>query len=107
MKEALAMRALHLLALAGALGTVVAPTALIFAPIAALAASPPTKQQIETAVRSANPTIGQMRKLKKLEPKIDGMTSDELEQALGKIFSGSQLIAIQQSLKAQGAALPG
>jgi hypothetical protein len=102
------MQALRLLALAGVLGTAVAPVALVFIPTTAMAQSqPPTKQQIETAVKAANPTIGQLRQLRKLEPNINNMTSAQLRQALGQIFSDSQLAAIRQSLKAQGVSMPG
>ena len=102
------MQALRLLALAGVLGTAVAPAALVFTPIAAMAQSqPPTKQQLEIAVKAADPTIGQLRQLRKLEPKVNNMTPEQLRQALGQIFSGQQLTAIRQSLKAQGVSMPG
>ena len=102
------MKALRLLALAGVLGTAIAPTTLAFAPTVAIAQSqPPTKQQLETAVKAAHPTIGQLRALKKLEPNINNMTPAQLQQALGQIFSASQLVAIRQSLLAQGVSLPG
>lgn len=101
------MQALRLLALAGVLGIAVAPAALL-TPAAALAQSnQPTKQQLETAVKAAHPTIGQLRQLKQLEPNINNMTPAQLQQALHKIFSDSQLAAISQSLKAQGVAMPG
>ena len=103
------MQALRLLALAGVLGIAVAPTALVLTPTAALAQSSkqPTKQQLETAVKAAHPTIGQLRQLKQLEPNINNMTPAQLQQALHKIFSDSQLAAISQSLKAQGVSMPG
>jgi len=102
------MQALRLLALAGVLGTAVAPAALVFTPTAAMAQSKqPTKQQLETAVKAANPTIGQLRQLKQLEPNINNMTPAQLQQALHQIFSGPQLAAISQSLKAQGVSMPG
>jgi hypothetical protein len=107
-KEALFMQALRLLALAGVLGTAVAPVAVVFTPTAAMAQSqPPTKQQLETAVKAAHPTIGQLRQLRKLEPNVNNMTPAQLKQALGQIFSSQQLAAIQQSLKAQGVSMPG
>jgi hypothetical protein len=102
------MHALRILALAGALGTVVAPTALLFTSSVALAqAQPPTKQQIETAVKAADPTIGQLRALRKLEPNINNMTPGQLQQALHQIFSPGQLGIIRQSLAAQGVSIPG
>jgi hypothetical protein len=102
------MRALRILALAGVLGTAIAPAALVLSPIAAMAqAQPPTKQQLETAVKAANPTIGQLRHLRKLEPNVDNMTPEQLRQALGQIFTGPQLAAIRQSLEAQGVTIPG
>ena len=102
------MQVLRLLALAGVLGTAVAPATLIATTVIADAQSPqpPTKQQLETAVKSANPTIGQLRALKKLEPKINSMTPDQVKQSLASIFSPAQLMAIQRSLQAQGVALP-
>ena len=101
------MQALRLLALASVLGTAVAPAALVFTSTAAMAQSnQPTKQQLETAVKAASPTIGQLRQLKKLEPNINSMTPSQLEQALHKIFSDSQLAAIRHSLKAQGVSMP-
>jgi hypothetical protein len=107
-KEALFMQALRLVALAGVLGTTVAPAPLLFSPTVAMAQSQqPTKQQIETAVKAANPTIGQLRQLKKLEPNINNMTPAQLQQALGQIFSPAQLAAIRQSLAAQGVSMPG
>lgn len=102
------MQALRLLAIAIVVGTVVAPPALVFTTTAAMAQSQtPTKQQIETAVKAANPTIGQLRQLRRLEPNINNMTPAQLQQALGQIFSPQQLSAIRQSLKAQGVSLPG
>ncbi|MGB8964582.1 MAG: hypothetical protein WCB99_02970 [Candidatus Cybelea sp.] len=102
------MQALRLFALAGVLGTAVAPAALVLTPTAAMAQSqPPTKQQLETAVKAAHPTIGQLRQLRKLEPNVNNMTPAQLQQALGQIFSSQQLAAIRQSLKAQGVAMPG
>jgi hypothetical protein len=108
-KEAFSMQAFRLLALAGVLGIAVAPAALVLSPTAALAQSSkqPTKQQLETAVKAAHPTIGQLRQLKQLEPNINNMTPAQLQQALHKIFSDSQLAAISQSLKAQGVSMPG
>jgi hypothetical protein len=104
------MQVLRSLALAAVLGAAVAPAAL---PAAALAQAqpqaqpqPPTKQQLETAVKAANPTFGQLRQLKKLEPNIPNMTPAQLKQALGGIFTMDQLVVIKQSLKAQGVALP-
>ncbi|MGB8521177.1 MAG: hypothetical protein WCD38_13540 [Candidatus Tumulicola sp.] len=101
------MQALRLLALAGVLGTAVAPAALVLTPAAAIAQSQPTKQQLETAVKAAHPTIGQLRQLKQLEPNVNSMTPAQLQQALHKIFSPEQLAAISQSLKAQGVSMPG
>lgn len=102
------MQALRLLALACVLGTSIAPAALVLTPTVALAqAQPPTKQQLETAVKAANPTIGQLRKLRKLEPNVNNMTPAQLQQALGQIFSPAQLAAIRQSLEAQGVSMPG
>jgi hypothetical protein len=102
------MQALRLLALAAVLGTAVASAALVITPPAAIAQTqPPTKQQIETAVKAANPTIGQLRHLRQLEPNINNMTPAQLRQALGQIFSGPQLAAIRQSLQAQGVSIPG
>jgi hypothetical protein len=95
------MQALRILALAGVLGTAVAPAVLLSTTTIAMAAAP-TKDQLETAVKAANPTIGQLRKLKKLEPNIANMTPDQLKQAMGQIFSQAQLATIQQSLTAQG-----
>ncbi len=101
------MRALRLLALACALGTAVAPAALVATATAAMAQTqPPTKQQLETAVKTANPTIGQLRQLRKLEPNVNNMTSTQLKQALEQIFSPQQLATIRQSLKAQGVSMP-
>ncbi len=68
---------------------------------------PPTKEQVQTAVKAAHPTIGQLRQLKKLEPKINSMTPEQLEQALGQIFSPVQLATIKQSLAAQGVSMGG
>ncbi len=102
------MQALRVLALAGVLGAAVAPVALVSTTTAAMAQSqPPTKQQLETAVRAANPTIGQLRQLKALEPHVNSMTPAQLQQALGQIFSAQQLVEIRQSLKAQGVSIPG
>lgn len=101
------MQVLRHLALASVLGTVVA-SALVFTPTAAMAQSQtPTKQQIETAVKAANPTIGQLRQLRKLEPNINNMTPAQLQHALGQIFSPQQLNEIRQSLTAQGVSMPG
>lgn len=102
------MQALRFLALAGALGTAVAPAALALSPIAAIAqaSKQPTKQQLETAVKAAHPTIGQLRQLKQLEPNINSMTPAQLQQSLHQIFSAPQLAAISQSLKAQGVPMP-
>ncbi len=100
------MQALRLLALASVLGTAVVPATLVFTPAAAMAQSQPTKQQLETAVKAAHPTIGQLRQLKQLEPKMNSMTPAQLKQALGQIFSESQLTAIRESLKAQGVSMP-
>jgi len=102
------MQALRLLALAGVLGTAVAPAALVLTPTAAMAQSqPPTKQQLETAVKAANPTIGQLRALRQLEPNVNNMTPAQLRDALHHIFSPEQLATILQSLKAQGVSIPG
>lgn len=102
------MKALRLLALAGVLGAIVAPPTLVFTTTAALAESqPPTKQQMETAVKAANPTIGQLRQLRRLEPNINNMTPAQLQHALAQIFSPQQLAEIRQSLKAQGVSMPG
>ena len=102
------MQPLRILALASVLGTAVAPAVLMATTTVAIAESqPPTKQQLETAVKAANPTIGQLRKLKKLEPNVSNMTPAQLQQALGQIFSPQQLAAIHQSLTAQGVAMPG
>ncbi|MGC9993378.1 MAG: hypothetical protein ABSD52_13430 [Candidatus Cybelea sp.] len=101
------MQALRLLALAGVLGTAVMPAALVVTGGAAMAQSkPPTKQQLETAVKAANPTIGQLRQLRRLEPNADNMTPAQLRQALSQIFSPEQLGAIRHSLAAQGVSLP-
>ena len=101
------MQALRLLALAGVLGTAVVPAALVVTGAAAMAQSQqPTKQQLETAVKAANPTIGQLRKLRQLEPNINNMTPTQLRQALSQIFSPEQLGAIRHSLAAQGVSLP-
>jgi ABC-type sugar transport system substrate-binding protein len=104
------MRTIRLFALASVLGIAAAPTALSLAPIVALAQSqpqPPTKQQLQTAVRAANPTIGQLRALRKLEPNVNNMTPEQLRGALQQIFSPGQLATIVQSLKAQGVSIPG
>lgn len=102
------MQALRVLAIATVLGTAFAPPALVFTTTAAMAQSQsPTKQQMETAVKAANPTIGQLRQLRKLEPNINNMTPAQLQQALGQIFSPQQLTEIRQSLKAQGVSIPG
>ena len=102
------MQALRFLALAGALATVIAPAALVVSPTAAIAqsTSKPTKQQLETAVKAAHPTIGQLRQLKQLEPNINSMTPAQVQQSLHQIFSAQQLAAISQSLKAQGVSMP-
>lgn len=101
------MHTLRFLALAAALGTAVAPAALVLSPTAALAQSTkPTKQQLETAVKAAHPTIGQLRQLKQLEPNVSNMTPAQLQQSLHQIFSSAQLAAISQSLKAQGVSMP-
>jgi hypothetical protein len=102
------MQTLRIIALAGVLGTGVAPAAMVLGPTAAMAQpQPPTKQQLETAVRSANPTIGQLRQLRALEPNVNNMTPAQLRQALSQIFSPQQLAEIRQSLKAQGVSIPG
>jgi hypothetical protein len=101
------MRALSVVALAGVLGTAVAPATLVATATAAMAQSAPTKQQLETAVKAAHPTIGQLRQLKKLEPNINNMTPAQLKSALGQIFSPQQLATIHQSLQAQGVSMPG
>ena len=102
------MQALRFLALAGALGTAVAPAALVLTPMVAMAqtTTKPTKQQLETAVKAAHPTIGQLRQLKQLEPNVNNMTPAQLQQSLHQIFSSQQLAAISQSLKAQGVSMP-
>ncbi|HVR48080.1 MAG TPA: hypothetical protein VMT95_15725 [Candidatus Binatia bacterium] len=83
------------------------PAALVVTGAAAMAQSqPPTKQQLETAVKAANPTIGQLRQLRKLEPNVNNMTPEQLKQALSQIFSSEQLGAIRHSLAAQGVSLP-
>jgi TolA-binding protein len=106
-KERVLMQVLRLLALAGVLGTAVMPAALIVTGSAAMAQSqPPTKQQLETAVKAANPTIGQLRQLKRLEPNVNNMTPVQLREALSQIFSPEQLGAIRHSLAAQGVSLP-
>jgi hypothetical protein len=106
-KERVLMQALRLLALAGVLGTAVVPAALVVTGGAAIAESKqPTKQQLETAVKAAKPTIGQLRQLKRLEPNVNNMTPAQLKQALSQIFSPEQLGAIRHSLAAQGVALP-
>ena len=103
------MKALRLVALVGVLGTAFTPIFLGFSPSVAIAQSqqPPTKQQLETAVRTANPSIGQLRQLKKLEPNVNSMTPAQLKQALQQIFSPAQLATIHQSLVAQGVSMPG
>jgi TolA-binding protein len=102
------MKTISLLALAGVFSMTAAPAALALTSTVAIAATqPPTKQQLETAVKAANPTIGQLRQLKKLEPNINNMTPAQLKQALGNIFSQQQLMAISKSLKAQGVSMPG
>jgi hypothetical protein len=103
------MLTFRILALAGALGAVIAPATLVLTPAAAIAQAqpqPPTKQQLETAVKAANPTIGQLRALRRLEPNVNNMTPAQLKQALGEIFTVDQIVIIRQSLKAQGVALP-
>jgi hypothetical protein len=100
------MRALSILTLAGVLGTAVAPAALVATTTLAMAQSQPTKQQLETAVKAAHPTIGQLRQLKKLEPQINNMTPAQLKGSLQQIFSPQQLAIIHQSLKAQGVSMP-
>jgi hypothetical protein len=106
-KERVLMQALRLLALASVLGTAVMPAALVVTGGAAMAQSKqPTKQQLETAVKAANPTIGQLRQLKRLEPNVNNMTPAQLKQALSQIFSPEQLGAIRHSLAAQGVSLP-
>ncbi len=102
------MHPLRILALAGVLGAVAAPAVLISTTTVAMAQSqPPTKQQLETAVKAANPTIKQLRMLKKLEPSVGDMTPAQLKQALSQIFSPQQLATIHQSLVAQGVSMPG
>lgn len=106
-ERGISMRTLHLLGLACVLGTAGVPAALAVSGTAAMAQSqPPTKQQLETAVKAANPTIGQLRQLRQLEPNVNNMTPAQLKQALQQIFSQEQLVIIRQSLKAQGVALP-
>jgi hypothetical protein len=101
------MQALRLLALAGVLGTAVMPAALVVTGGAAMAQSKaPTKQQLETAVKAANPTLGQLRQLKRLGPNVNNMTPAQLKQALSQIFSPEQLGEIRHSLAAQGVSLP-
>jgi hypothetical protein len=100
------MRALNFFALACALGTAVAPATLVATTTAAMAQAQPTKQQLETAVKAAHPTIGQLRALKKLEPNMNNMTPAQLKSALGQIFSPQQLATIHQSLVAQGVTMP-
>jgi TolA-binding protein len=103
------MRSLRILAVACALGTAAAPAALLGTTAVAMAQSqpqPPTKQQLETAVKAASPTIGQLRQLRQLEPNVNSMTPAQLKGALQQIFSPQQLVTIRQSLKAQGVALP-
>jgi hypothetical protein len=102
------MQSFRVLMLAGVLGTAVAPAVLVSTSAVAVAQQPqpPTKQQLETAVRSANPTIGQLRALKRLEPNVSSMTPAQLKSALGQIFTVQQLEQIHQSLAAQGVALP-
>jgi negative regulator of sigma E activity len=100
------MQALRPLALAVVLGGAAAPAVLAAIPSVAMAQQAPTKQQLETAVKAANPTIGQLRQLRKLEPNVSNMTPEQLRQALGQIFSPQQLTAIRQSLTAQGVSLP-
>lgn len=103
------MRALRLLALVGAFGTAAVPAAALLLTPAAIAQAqpqPPTKQQLETAVKAASPTIGQLRQLRKLEPNVNNMTPAQLKQALAQIFSPEQLATIRQSLEAQGVSLP-
>ena len=106
-KERVLMQALRLLALAGVLGIAVMPAALVVTGGVAMAQSkPPTKQQLETAVKAANPTIGQLRQLRKLEPNVNSMTPTQLKQSLSQIFSPEQLSTIRHSLAAQGVSLP-
>jgi hypothetical protein len=87
---------------------VVAPAGMIATAGVAVAQSPqpPTKQQLETAVKAANPTIGQLRALRKLEQNLNNMTPAQVKQALGSIFTVTQLEEIHASLQAQGVALP-
>ena len=101
------MQAVRPLALAIVLATALVPATLAWTPSVAMAQQAPTKQQLETAVKAANPTIGQLRQLRKLEPNVNNMTPAQLKQALGQIFSPQQLAAIRQSLAAQGVSLPG
>ena len=106
-KERVLMQAVRLLALAGVLGIAVMPAALVVTGSPAMAQSKqPTKQQLETAVKAANPTIGQLRQLKRLEPNVNNMTPAQLKQALSQIFSPEQLGTIRHSLAAQGVSLP-
>jgi hypothetical protein len=106
-EKGLVVHVLRILALSGVLGTAMAPMAMVVLPTAALAQQAPTKQQLETAVKAANPTIGQLRQLRKLEPNVPNMTPAQLQQALQQIFSPLQLAAIRQSLQQQGVVLPG
>ncbi len=100
------MNPLRIIALAAVLGTAVAPAMLTLTTTVAMAESaPPTKEQMETAVKAANPTIGQLKKLKKLD--MNSMTPAQLQQSLGQIFSPAQLATIQKSLAAQGVSMPG
>ena len=106
-KKGLVVQALRILALSGVLGTAAAPAAMVFLPTVAMAQQAPTKQQLENAVKAANPTIRQLRALKKLEPNVPDMTPAQLRQALQQIFSPPQLAEIRQSLQQQGVPLPG
>jgi hypothetical protein len=101
------VQVLRLLAIASVLAIVVAPATLVLTPAAALAQQMPTKQQLETAVKAADPTIGQLRQLRKLEPNINNMTPAQFQQAIAQIFTPNQLARIRQSLQAQGVTLPG
>ena len=101
------MQALRILALAGVLGTAVAPVALLSTTTAAMAQAPAvTKQQLETAVKAANPTVGQLRELKQLKNNVNNMTPVQVRDALNSIFSPPQMVAIRESLAAQGVKLP-
>jgi hypothetical protein len=100
------MQSFRVFALAVVLGAGLVPASLLVPTVAAAQSQMPTKQQLETAVKAANPTVGQLRQLRRLEPSINSMTPAQLRQALSAIFSPQQLAAIRQSLAAQGIKLP-